>query len=699
MNIRNNYEAPISIIRKMTEGFLTDLSSFPVSYCLDGTPRHGIPVENSLITQEGTKKTQILAPISVNGLSIRVELITYEDFPVVEWTIWISNTGSQRSERISELCGADILLKGKHPVVVHNNSDTCDFNLFTESDTDLAEARHFEQRPQGGRSSDCALPYSRVLCEGFGYNLSVGWCGQWETFYDLTEDGFRYRAKQQYTDFRLNPGETVRTPRITVMLFNGGRTQGMNMWRHFMTDHVIPRPGGNLIPAAIHTSKPSSFLYVDTVEDDQTEYLDRLKEADLLTDGLWLDAGWYDVHEADGSINWRLTGDWTADPKRFPNGLTPIGEKCRELGMDFLLWFEPERVMTRKTGHLYREGWLLELKDPTVIKDIRIVGSSVKLMEGAALLNLGNRECCDYIIETIDRVIKEYKVTIYRQDMNFAPLNWWIQNDEKERIGINENFYVQGLLYFWDEILRRNPGLWINSVASGGKRLDMEILRRSVLLHQSDFAHGHHPIHQCINTFTAEWLVYGGGSIQSWDDADGNYRMQGGDPENQPESHKKTDNFSLHNVLGLEFRPTPKTGLIRKLLVAEPEVIKETEEYCYFKFFRDVLWKRAVPYMYFGDFYLLSASDRTNTCWYAVQFHEEEKNEGFFQVIRNTKSPDDTFRVFLREIDSKKMYLLESPEFSKNEEVSGTKLLSEGFSVSLPKRTGEIWFYKALDEI
>jgi hypothetical protein len=59
--------------------------------------------------------------------------------------------------------------------------------------------------------------------------------------------------------------------------------------------------------------------------------------------------------------------------------------------------------------------------------------------------------------------------------------------------GMTENLYVQGHLAFWDELLRRHPHLRIDSCASGGRRNDLETMRRAVPLLRSDFQHAHMP--------------------------------------------------------------------------------------------------------------------------------------------------------------------------------------------------------------
>jgi alpha-galactosidase len=46
---------------------------------------------------------------------------------------------------------------------------------------------------------------------------------------------------------------------------------------------------------------------------------------------------------------------------------------------------------------------------------------------------------------------------------------------------------VTGYLAYWDELRRRHPGMLIDSCASGGRRDDLETLRRAVPLLRSDF--------------------------------------------------------------------------------------------------------------------------------------------------------------------------------------------------------------------
>lgn len=670
----------------------------PLACCVDGIRHTGIPSENlSLVQQDpgnGVRLLTATGTIPGTSLELSAEIRSYARHPVVEWTVRMTNRGAEKSPLVTDFYAVDAVLPGGNPVITHSNGDSCDCTLYTERDTDLSVVPHFEQRPIGGRSCDCALPFYRVLCDGFGYNLSVGWPGQWESSFDRERDGFRFRAKQQDTRFFLLPGESVRTPRISVMVFKGGRDSGINCWRHWMTEHIIPKADGRPIPPRIFFGKHDKGVeFEETTEEEQLDFLKLLKKQSFLPDALWIDAGWYICSAPGTGHDWHFTGRHEADPERFPSGLKPIGDFCRDNHMDFLAWFEPERVKMGLFEKDYPEGWLLKLKDYSVFDNLRLVGACMKLYDGMALLNLADPACCRWLTDAVDKVIKESGITIFRQDMNFSPLDWWRQNDDPDRSGITENQYIQGLLRFWDGLLERNPGLWINSVSSGGRRADLEVLSRSVSLHQSDYGHGNHPILQAIREFADNWEVYSGNLVMDFEDERNEYHADGPQPS-LPE-HKLIDNFKLHCAFAPGMALFSGWASLLQRLDMQEEEFKRNEEYRRYMAFRAV-WKRAVPLTFSGDYHLLSASGRTNLSWYAVQFHDERQRCGFFQTIRNSRCPDESFTAYLKWIDPEKRYLLESPEFGRSAEMSGSDLLEKGFTVTLPQRTGEIWFYSEI---
>ena len=78
-------------------------------------------------------------------------------------------------------------------------------------------------------------------------------------------------------------------------------------------------------------------------------------------------------------------------------------------------------------------------------------------------------------------------IDLYRQDFNIDPLAYWRANDTPDRQGLTEMRHVEGYLAYWDELRRRHPGLLIDTCASGGRRNDLETLRRALPLLRSDY--------------------------------------------------------------------------------------------------------------------------------------------------------------------------------------------------------------------
>ena len=140
--------------------------------------------------------------------------------------------------------------------------------------------------------------------------------------------------------------------------------------------------------------------------------------------------------------------------------------------MQFLLWFEPERVGDPNSwlGKNHPE-WLMP-------------GNSA-----GDVLNLGDPAALKWLIEHIDGMVKSQGLDWYREDLNGGNYGTaWRKHDAPDRQGITENLYVQGHLAFWDELRRRNPNLRIDSCASGGRRNDLETMRRAVPLLRSDWS-------------------------------------------------------------------------------------------------------------------------------------------------------------------------------------------------------------------
>ncbi len=152
-----------------------------------------------------------------------------------------------------------------------------------------------------------------------------------------------------------------------------------------------------------------------------------------------------------------------------------MSQAANAKGIGLLLWYEPERCSTGTEVYnecIKHDGWLVE-------ED-----------EERNCVNLANEDCLEYITGIMQRSIEANGVNYLRIDSIPEPLPYWEEADSRwgeGRKGITENHYVTNLYRMLDTLVANNPGLMIDNCCSGGKRLDIEMARRSIPLWRSDY--------------------------------------------------------------------------------------------------------------------------------------------------------------------------------------------------------------------
>ena len=272
------------------------------------------------------------------------------------------------------------------------------------------------------------------------------------------------------------------------------------------------------------------------------------------------------------------------------------------------------------------------------------------------------------MIDRVDSIIKEGHVRIYRQDFNFAPRMHWIQNEAEDRIGALENLHVQGYLRYWDTLIERNPGLWVDSCASGGRRNDLETMRRAVPLHYTDVGYGNHPIKQKQHREMFEWIPYFRAHNMSWDNADGSYGHENHDP----------DEFAYYAAMAPSLTDMTEHDAPKEAMELAAKMQK--------------IWRKAAERMLDGDYYPLTECRKSNEDFYAMQFHNPDTGRGFFQILSNTCNRKSVFTAKLQAIGDGVYTLTSSKDGSRM--VVDAAQLREGLSFELPRRSSVIWFYE-----
>jgi alpha-galactosidase len=454
---------------------------------------------------------------------------------------------------------------------------------------------------------------------------------------------------------------------MALVYFRGGEERGVNVWRRWYKAHVLPRCRGNPIkPSVSFSDNNNGVEFLSATEENQIRGLEWFKKnIKVKGEGFWwIDAGWYIAKNNKGEPEWPVTGTWKPDPERFSRGLSPVGKAAKEAGLNFLVWFEPERVRPGTQLAEDHPEWLLKLKETKAPENM--------------LLNLANPECLAWICETILKLIRDSGIRWYRQDFNFEPLRYWRDNEAPDRQGMLENLYVQGYLKFWDYLLTSEPGLAIDSCASGGRRNDLETMRRSVPLHPTDYGYGYHHINQSFRHTLYEWIPYTRSWFGSWDKNNEYY-----DHTNYYQADEPSfDNFIMVNSFGV-FLGGFSTAAIESCGAEAAAYVNKMLDV--FTDFSEIALN--------GDFYALTENHRDFTKWTVFQFNWPEKNKGVIQALRNNKSPEASIKVQLRGIDNERRYRFINKETGEAFEIDGNRIFAEGLTFTQPVRSGAIWLY------
>jgi alpha-galactosidase len=620
--------------RKWIDLHFQDGSTPPFSFLYSGKPldkaiaKWGIRRE-PVASDNGQEGVRVTYSDPKTKLRIVVECKWFRDETGLDLYTTLENGGAADTPGIEsfQVFDAAIIEALQGNCVLHralgSSASRSDFAPITD---EMTPGKAVEMFTLGGRSSNStALPFFNIEDQGRGgIIVAVGWSGLWAATIRNESGAIRLRVGMDVANFKLHPGEKVRMPRLLLFGWEGTeRIAGHNKFRRFLLDHYIPKYNGVTMHMPLACSGCRGQKLGDEsnnfTEENQIEFIEEF--AKYKPECHWIDAGWFDGRWPNG------VGSWTPRKDGFPRGLRPIADAARKHDMGFVLWFEPERVHDGSWLHQHHPEWLLSVPGG---KD--------------HLLDLGNDEAREWLTDHISGLITASGITVYRQDFNFDPAAFWELADEKGREGITEIRHVEGLYRFWDDLRKRHPGLVIDNCASGGRRLDLETISRSVALWRSDYQY-FEPVGQQCHTYGINYYI-----------------------PTTSTGNKKPSPY--------EFRSAMTNGLVLGWELLEPDfpaehTIQLSEEF------------KRVRSLYLGDYYPLTAYSTADDAWMAYQFHRDDLKTGMVLAFRREKATTLALTVKPAALKAGTMYKVEWVDQGRSEARDG-KVLAKGIKILLP---------------
>lgn len=417
----------------------------------------------------------------VTHLKVTAEVRHYVEFPgVVDWVLRFRNNGPSDSAILEDILPLDSTLPAApgNQLIRHakgSDANAEDFMPMMES-LEPGKVQHYE--PEYGRSSSgMTLPFFNLQSGDHGLIMAIGWSGNWRADFSFDKEGktIRLASGMKHTHFLLHPGEEVRTPRIVLMSWTGGDwQQSQNSWRRLLFAHYTPHDNGKPMPGPVLFGGWGSEPIADKLA-----YIQWVHDNKIPVDVFAVDAGWYgdSVGAEMDPTNpwWKNRGDWFPSPLYYPHGIKPLGDALKAAGIGFSLWIEPETSIPGKKIARDHPDWFIgRPREPGMTHD-------------ELQADLGNPAARQGLTNMVSDFITDFGMTWYRQDFNHSPENYWKAADQPDRIGITEIKHIEGLYEMWDNLLRRHPGLHIDNCASGGRRLDIEMMSRSFSVWRTDY--------------------------------------------------------------------------------------------------------------------------------------------------------------------------------------------------------------------
>ncbi|WP_255257466.1 alpha-galactosidase [Curtobacterium sp. 314Chir4.1] len=331
---------------------------------------------------------------------------------------------------------------------------------------ELVVGTHEREGRKGRTGADAATVLS-VGTLGFGFargevwGVHTAWSGNHRHVAERLATGRQVVGGGELLlpgEVRLDTGQTYEGPWVYAAYGDGldDQARRFHRWLRSRPQHpTTPRPT---------TLNVWEAVYFDH---DLARLTDLAERAARLGVERWvLDDGWFRHRRNDHAG----LGDWYVDEDVWPDGLGPIVDRVRALGMEFGLWFEPEMVNEDSDLARAHPEWILQADGRLPIRS-----------RHQQVLNLAIPEAFAHVLERMTAIIGEYGVEYVKWDHNRDLV-------EAGHPGGSAAVHEQTLAAYrlMATLKERFPTLEIESCSSGGARADLGVLEHTDRVWVSD---------------------------------------------------------------------------------------------------------------------------------------------------------------------------------------------------------------------
>ena len=559
----------------------------------------GLPATYTENDEEATT-LEIVLKDTLKPVEIVLTYSVFKEFDAITRNVKVRNMG-QEDVKILRVLSAN----------VDFNDDNFDMIQLSGS---WARERHFVRQPlrsgsqsiesRRGSSSHAQNPFMALArkdtteTKGDIYGFSFVYSGN---FLANVEVDMFYNSRVQIGinpfDFSwlLKENEEFQSPEA-VLVYSPNGVTGMSHIYHNLYGKRLARGEhrDKIRPILINNWEATYFDF------NETSIKNIAKEASNLGMELFvLDDGWFGKRNNDDCS----LGDWFVNEDKIKGGLGKLSKEINDMGLQFGLWFEPEMVCP--VSELYEKypDWC-----------IHIPGRTRSEARMQLILDLSRDDVCDYIIETLSKVLSSASISYVKWDMNRNMTEIGSAKLPPERQRELPHRYMLGLYRIMEELTTAFPHILFESCSGGGGRFDPGMLYYMPQTWTSDNT-------DAIERLKIQYgtsLVYPNVSMGCHVSAVPNHQVHRMTPLNTRGVVAMSGNF------GYELD-------ITKLSDEEKEMIKEQIKN----------YKEIRETIQFGDYYRLSSPFEDNDV--AWMFVSKDKKEVVVSFVRQSALPHPKF--------------------------------------------------------
>lgn len=326
---------------------------------------------------------------------------------------------------------------------------------------------HVRENRRGRTGHDSAYVLHAGV-PGFGFEsgevwgVHVGFSGNHRHFLERLGNGVQVLGGSELLlpgEVTIRPGDDFATPWV-YWTYGDGMDAAASRFHEFLRNREQhpwkPRPVVlNVWEAVYFDHSPEHLIFLAE------------KAAGIGVERFVLDDGWFR-----GRVNDKAgLGDWVVDEERWPDGLRPLIESVKRLGMEFGIWIEPEMVNLDSDLIRAHPDWLLQ--------------ASAELPRSARtqyVLDLTRVEAYNHILAQLRALLRDNDIAYIKWDHNRDLLEAGSSINHAPAVH-RQTVAVYRLMA---ELRREFPGVEIESCSAGGARIDLGVAEHTDRFWASD---------------------------------------------------------------------------------------------------------------------------------------------------------------------------------------------------------------------